>query len=64
MLSAQLSSVSNDAAREITQQTEASISRLVRIEIALGLLGVLAALALGCCCGALALSRLPSSARW
>ena len=48
VLSAQLSSVSNDAAvREITQQTEASISRLVRIEIALGLLGVLAALALG-----------------
>ena len=47
VLSAQLSSVSNDAVREITQQTEASISRLVRIEIALGLLGVLAALALG-----------------
>jgi PAS domain S-box-containing protein len=47
VLSAQLSSVSNDAAREITQVTEASISRLVRIEIALGLLGVLAALALG-----------------
>jgi PAS domain S-box-containing protein len=47
VLSAQLSSVSNDAAREITQQTEASISRLVRIEIALGLFGVLAALALG-----------------
>jgi PAS domain S-box-containing protein len=47
VLSAQLSSVSNDAAREITQQTEASISRLVRIELALGLLGVLAALALG-----------------
>jgi PAS domain S-box-containing protein len=47
VLGAQLSSVSNDAAQEITQQTEASISRLVRIEIALGLLGVLAALALG-----------------
>jgi len=47
VLSAQLSSVSNDAAQEITQQTEASITRLVRIEIALGLLGVLAALALG-----------------
>ena len=47
VLSAQLSSVSNDAVREITQQTEASITRLVRIEIALGLLGVLAALALG-----------------
>src|SRR5215204_4114525 len=47
VLSAQLSSVSNDAVREITQQAEASISRLVRIEIALGLLGVLAALALG-----------------
>jgi PAS domain S-box-containing protein len=47
VLSAQLSSVSNDAAQEITQQTEASISRLVRIEIALGVLGVLAALALG-----------------
>jgi PAS domain S-box-containing protein len=47
VLSAQLSSVSNDAAREVTQVTEASISRLVRIEIALGLLGVLAALALG-----------------
>ena len=47
VLSAQLSSVSNDATQEITQQTEASISRLVRIEIALGLLGVLAALALG-----------------
>ncbi|HEV2929526.1 MAG TPA: PAS domain-containing protein, partial [Propionibacteriaceae bacterium] len=47
VLSAQLSSVSNDAAQEITQQTEASISRLVRIEIALGLLSVLAALALG-----------------
>ena len=47
VLSAQLSSVSNDAAREITQVTEASISRLIRIEIALGLLGVLAALALG-----------------
>jgi PAS domain S-box-containing protein len=47
VLSAQLSSVSNDAVREITQQTEASLSRLVRIELALGLLGVLAALALG-----------------
>jgi PAS domain S-box-containing protein len=47
VLSAQLSSVSNDAAQEITQQTEASLSRLVRIEIALGLLSVLAALALG-----------------
>jgi PAS domain S-box-containing protein len=47
VLSAQLSSVSNDAVREITQQTEASLSRLVRIEIALGLLGALAALALG-----------------
>jgi PAS domain S-box-containing protein len=47
VLSAQLSSVSNDAVREITQQTEASLSRLVRIEIALGLLSALAALALG-----------------
>jgi PAS domain S-box-containing protein len=47
VLSAQLSSVSNDAVREITQQTEASLNRLVRIEIALGLLGALAALALG-----------------
>jgi PAS domain S-box-containing protein len=47
VLSAQLSSVSNDAVREITQQTEASISRLVQIGIALGLLGALAALALG-----------------
>jgi PAS domain S-box-containing protein len=47
VLSAQLSSVSNDAAQEITQQTEASLSRLVRIEIALGLLSALAALALG-----------------
>jgi PAS domain S-box-containing protein len=47
VLSAQLSSVSNDAVREITQQTEASLSRLVRIEIGLGLLSVLAALALG-----------------
>jgi PAS domain S-box-containing protein len=47
VLTAQLSSVSNDAAQEVTQQTEASISRLVRIEIGLGLLGVLAALGLG-----------------
>jgi PAS domain S-box-containing protein len=47
VLSAQLSSVSNDAVREITQQTEASLSRLARIEIALGVLSVLAALALG-----------------
>jgi PAS domain S-box-containing protein len=47
VLSAQLSSVSNDAVQEITQQTEASLSRLVRIEIALGVLSVLAALALG-----------------
>jgi PAS domain S-box-containing protein len=47
VLTAQLSSVSNDAAQEITQQTEASLSRLVRIEIALGLLSALAALALG-----------------
>src|SRR5215218_5120482 len=47
VLGAQLSSVSNDAAQEITQQTEASISRLVRIELAFGLLSVLAALALG-----------------
>jgi PAS domain S-box-containing protein len=47
VLSAQLSSVSNDAVQEITQQTEASLSRLVRIEISLGLLSVLAALALG-----------------
>jgi PAS domain S-box-containing protein len=47
VLSAQLSSVSNDAVQEITQQTEASLSRLVRIELALGLLSVLAALALG-----------------
>ena len=47
VLSAQLSSVANDAAQEITQQTEASLNRLVRIEIALGLLSVLAALAIG-----------------
>jgi PAS domain S-box-containing protein len=47
VLSAQLSSVSNDAVQEITSQTEASLNRLVRIEIALGLLSVLAALALG-----------------
>jgi PAS domain S-box-containing protein len=47
VLTAQLSSVSNDAVQEITQQTEASLSRLVRIEIALGLLSVLAALAIG-----------------
>jgi PAS domain S-box-containing protein len=47
VLSAQLSSVSNDAAQEITQQTEASLNRLVRIVFALGLLSVLAALALG-----------------
>ena len=47
VLSAQLSSVSNDAVREITQQTEASLSRLVRIEIALGVLSALAALGLG-----------------
>ena len=47
VLTAQLSSVSNDAAQEITQQAEASLSRLVRIEIALGLLSVLAALAIG-----------------
>jgi PAS domain S-box-containing protein len=47
VLSAQLSSVSNDAVQEITQQTEASLSRLVRIEIALGLLSALAALAMG-----------------
>jgi PAS domain S-box-containing protein len=47
VLSAQLSSVANDATQEITQQTEASLSRLVRIEIALGLLSVLAALAIG-----------------
>jgi PAS domain S-box-containing protein len=47
ILSAQLSSVSNDAVQEITQQTEASLNRLVQIVIALGLLSVLAALALG-----------------
>jgi PAS domain S-box-containing protein len=47
VLSAQLSSVSNDAVQEITQQTEASLSRLVRIEVALGLLSALAALGLG-----------------
>jgi PAS domain S-box-containing protein len=47
VLSAQLSSLSNDAVQEITQQTEASLGRLVRIEISLGLLSVLAALALG-----------------
>jgi PAS domain S-box-containing protein len=47
VLSAQLSSVSNDAVREITQQTEASLSRLVRIGIALGVLGALLALAMG-----------------
>jgi PAS domain S-box-containing protein len=47
VLGAQLSSVSNDAVQEITQQTEASLSRLVRIEIALGLLSVLAALGIG-----------------
>ncbi len=47
VLSAQLSSVSNDAVGEITKHTEASLSRLVRIEIALGLLGALAALAMG-----------------
>jgi PAS domain S-box-containing protein len=46
VLSAQLSSVSNDAVGEITRHTEASLSRLVRIEIALGLLGALAALAM------------------
>jgi PAS domain S-box-containing protein len=47
VVSAQLSSVSNDAVQEITQQTEASISRLVRIEIGLGVLGALLALGLG-----------------
>ncbi len=47
VLSAQLSSVSNDAVGEITKHTEASLGRLVRIEIALGLLGALAALAMG-----------------
>jgi PAS domain S-box-containing protein len=47
VLSAQLSSVSNDTVGEITKRTEASLSRLVRIEIALGLLGALAALAMG-----------------
>ena len=47
VLSAQLSSVSNDAAQEITQQAEASLNRLVRIEVGLGLLSVLAALGLG-----------------
>jgi PAS domain S-box-containing protein len=47
VLSAQLSSVSNDAVGEITKHTEASLSRLVRIEIGLGLLGALAALAMG-----------------
>jgi PAS domain S-box-containing protein len=47
VLSAQLSSVSNDAVGEITKHTEASLSRLVRVEIALGLLGALAALAMG-----------------
>jgi PAS domain S-box-containing protein len=46
VLSAQLSSVSNDAVGEITKRTEASLSRLVRIEIALGLLSALAALAM------------------
>jgi diguanylate cyclase (GGDEF)-like protein/PAS domain S-box-containing protein len=47
VLSAQLSSVSNDAVGEITRDTEASLSRLVRVEIALGLLSALAALAMG-----------------
>jgi PAS domain S-box-containing protein len=47
VLSAQLSSVSNDAVGEITKHTEASLGRLVRIEIALGLLSALAALAMG-----------------
>jgi diguanylate cyclase (GGDEF)-like protein/PAS domain S-box-containing protein len=47
VLSAQLSSVSNDAVGEITRHTEASLSRLVRVEIALGLLSALAALAMG-----------------
>jgi PAS domain S-box-containing protein len=47
VLSAQLSSVSNDTVGEITKHTEASLSRLVRIEIALGVLGALAALAMG-----------------
>ena len=47
VLSAQLSSVSNDAVGEMTKHTEASLSRLVRIEIALGLLSALAALAMG-----------------
>jgi diguanylate cyclase (GGDEF)-like protein/PAS domain S-box-containing protein len=47
VLSAQLSSVSNDAVGEITKHTEASLGRLVRVEIALGLLSALAALAMG-----------------
>jgi PAS domain S-box-containing protein len=47
VLSAQLSSVSNDAVGEITKHTEASLGRLVRIEVALGLLSALAALAMG-----------------
>jgi PAS domain-containing protein len=47
VLSAQLSSVSNDAVGEITKHTEASLSRLVRVEIALGMLSALAALAMG-----------------
>jgi PAS domain S-box-containing protein len=47
VLSAQLSSVSNDAVGEITRHTEASLSRLVLVEIILGLLSALSALAMG-----------------
>jgi diguanylate cyclase (GGDEF)-like protein/PAS domain S-box-containing protein len=44
---AQVSSISNDAVGQMTLDTEAAFSRLVRVSIALGVLGAILALAMG-----------------
>src|SRR5205085_343369 len=47
ILGAQLSSVTNDAAGQMTRQAQASLNDLVRVEVLLGALGALAAVSMG-----------------
>ena len=47
VIGAQLSSISSDAVGEITNAAQASLDRLVRVGVALGLLAALAAVAMG-----------------
>jgi diguanylate cyclase (GGDEF)-like protein/PAS domain S-box-containing protein len=47
ILGGQVTSVSNDAVGQMTRDTEAAFARLVRVGIALGVLGAVAAMAMG-----------------